>query len=211
MRAPQPSALLRKVLVLDLNWVPVSLVTTRKALSLLFAADPRAVWVKPDDLSTHGTSSVWAVRRAGVGGGGGGGADAHNIRTPRLAVRAPTVIVLARSVATSAAGRGAPGFSRTGVLRRDGRRCAYCGGAAETVDHVVPKALGGTSSWRNCVACCRPCNARKGKKPLDGCSMRLRPGVRLDEPCGTHWGGWRRAQLERHWADLLASTSRAVQ
>ena len=32
--------------------------------------------------------------------------------------------------------------SRRGVLRRDGQRCAYCGKAAHTIDHVQPKSTG---------------------------------------------------------------------
>lgn len=57
-------------------------------------------------------------------------------------------------------------------------RCAYCGvrfGAAfrhwtvedtiATVDHVIPKSLGGSNRWENLVAACRRCNAlRKARE-----------------------------------------------
>jgi 5-methylcytosine-specific restriction endonuclease McrA len=48
------------------------------------------------------------------------------------------------------------------VLERDGYRCAYCHGYADTVDHIVPRAAGGTDDERNLVAACRKCNSRKG-------------------------------------------------
>lgn len=44
---------------------------------------------------------------------------------------------------------------------RAGRTCHYCGGAAETVDHVVPLVRGGTNYEGNLVPACRKCNASK--------------------------------------------------
>lgn len=52
--------------------------------------------------------------------------------------------------------------SRRGVLRRDNHRCAYCGKAAHTIDHVQPKSRGGADSWENLVAACLRCNNAKG-------------------------------------------------
>jgi 5-methylcytosine-specific restriction endonuclease McrA len=50
------------------------------------------------------------------------------------------------------------------VLRRDCYICAYCGQAANEVDHVQPRVQGGTDDLDNLVACCRMCNLRKGKR-----------------------------------------------
>ena len=50
------------------------------------------------------------------------------------------------------------------VLRRDSYICAYCGEAANEVDHVHPRVLGGTDDLDNLVACCRRCNSSKGKR-----------------------------------------------
>ena len=49
---------------------------------------------------------------------------------------------------------------------RDGFKCAYCGAkdVRLTIDHITPKALGGKSTFENCVASCKPCNSRKGHK-----------------------------------------------
>lgn len=48
--------------------------------------------------------------------------------------------------------------------------CVYCGGFAETWDHVEPtvkkKMFSGVGhSIGNLVPCCKPCNSRKGGKP----------------------------------------------
>jgi 5-methylcytosine-specific restriction endonuclease McrA len=55
---------------------------------------------------------------------------------------------------------------RMAVLQRDGFTCAYCGNEATQVDHVVPKAAGGTDTLDNLVAACAEDNQRKGAKPL---------------------------------------------
>lgn len=41
------------------------------------------------------------------------------------------------------------------------RVCHYCGGYADTVDHMVPLSQGGTSAMANLVSACMPCNAAK--------------------------------------------------
>lgn len=51
---------------------------------------------------------------------------------------------------------------RLRVLERDGWKCAYCGAPARSVDHVIPRARGGTHDLGNLVAACRSCNSRKG-------------------------------------------------
>jgi 5-methylcytosine-specific restriction endonuclease McrA len=46
-------------------------------------------------------------------------------------------------------------------------RCAYCGGPATEIDHVIPISLGGTGERDNLVPACRKCNAAKNNLPLD--------------------------------------------
>ena len=86
----------------------------------------------------------------------------------------PRVIRLVRYVARKWLDRPVNNYSRHNVLRRDKHRCAYCGGHATTIDHVVPQASGGRSTYLNTVAACRDCNHRKGSKSLAEAGMRLR-------------------------------------
>jgi 5-methylcytosine-specific restriction endonuclease McrA len=56
-------------------------------------------------------------------------------------------------------------ITRRAVFARDGWTCQYCGSRANlTVDHVIPRSKGGSSSWDNIVASCAPCNRRKGDR-----------------------------------------------
>ena len=50
---------------------------------------------------------------------------------------------------------------RIRVLKRDSYTCAYCGDAANEVDHVVARVKGGSDDLDNLVAACRRCNIRK--------------------------------------------------
>jgi len=73
----------------------------------------------------------------------------------------PTVVRLVTYVVTRWRYTSGPSWSRRGLMTRDSRRCAYCGGHATTVDHVTPKSRGGTDTWLNTVAACATCNHRK--------------------------------------------------
>ena len=57
-------------------------------------------------------------------------------------------------------------ITRRAVFARDRWTCQYCGTlhGTLTVDHVIPRSKGGTSSWDNIVTCCAPCNRRKGDR-----------------------------------------------
>lgn len=68
-------------------------------------------------------------------------------------------------------------FSKKMVFKRDKYYCQYCGKSLKsgqiTVDHIIPKSLGGLSTFGNCVASCLPCNAKKGNKTLEQANMKL--------------------------------------
>jgi 5-methylcytosine-specific restriction endonuclease McrA len=86
----------------------------------------------------------------------------------------PRVVRLVRYVVTRWRFGAGPGWSRAGVRARDGPRCAYCGGHASTVDHVVPRSRGGRNTWLNTVAACGSCNQRKDDRTPEEAGMVLR-------------------------------------
>ena len=51
---------------------------------------------------------------------------------------------------------------RRGIFAAWGNCCAYCGQAADTLDHVLPLARGGLTVPGNLIPACRCCNLRKG-------------------------------------------------
>jgi 5-methylcytosine-specific restriction endonuclease McrA len=52
------------------------------------------------------------------------------------------------------------------VWIRQRRPCSYCPALADTVDHVIPLALGGTNHEGNLAPACRSCNSRKNDSLL---------------------------------------------
>ena len=78
-------------------------------------------------------------------------------------------------------------ITRRAVFARDGWTCQYCGSRANlTVDHVIPRSKGGTSTWENIVASCAPCNRRKGDAlPAEGRHASASPAAR-PAPAGLH-------------------------
>jgi 5-methylcytosine-specific restriction endonuclease McrA len=46
----------------------------------------------------------------------------------------------------------------------DPHSCIYCGGPAEELEHVFPRALGGTDDLSNLAPTCAPCNHGIGGK-----------------------------------------------
>jgi 5-methylcytosine-specific restriction endonuclease McrA len=108
-------------------------------------------------------------------------AEVHEAEPDRLlgVYPIPRVVRLVRYVVTRWRYGSEPSWSRPRVLARDGHRCAYCGGQATTIDHVLPRSRGGGNSWTNTVAACSGCNGRKGDRtPAEaGMVLRIEPTV----------------------------------
>jgi 5-methylcytosine-specific restriction endonuclease McrA len=111
----------------------------------------------------------------------------------------PSVILLTRYVRVPIS-HSIP-VTRRGILRRDNHHCAYCGRAANTIDHVFPKSRGGADSWENLVACCLKCNNTKSDKTLAdlGWSLRFTPKM----PTGGIWTVRGAERIEETWDNYL--------
>ncbi len=55
-------------------------------------------------------------------------------------------------------------LTRREIFRRDHYQCQYCGRQTGdlTIDHVIPRRLGGETRWDNVVSACPHCNHLKG-------------------------------------------------
>ena len=62
--------------------------------------------------------------------------------------------------------------TKSAIKARD-KSCGYCGGTAETVDHIVPRSRGGALTWENAVAACLRCNHRKANRTPAEAGMTL--------------------------------------
>lgn len=159
------------VLVLNRSYLPVHVTSVRRAFSLLYQGIARAV----DEQYQTFDFEEWrqlAVAR-----------DADAIGTARGRIRVPRVIVL---VAFDRLPKRHVRFSRINLMGRDGFQCQYCGlrppRSELNLDHVVPRSLGGRSTWENVVTSCVECNRRKGGRTPRQAGLRL-----LRRPARPRW------------------------
>jgi 5-methylcytosine-specific restriction endonuclease McrA len=150
----------------------VHITNVRRALVLVFGDHARVV---TDDYATHDFDS-WRDLSSVVN-------SHHVIRTPNYQIAAPEVILLTQF---SKFPPRQVKFSRRNIYMRDNYTCQYCGRVPPrdelTIDHVVPRARGGKSTWDNVVLACMRCNMRKGSRTVRESGLEL-----LTKPKKPHW------------------------
>ena len=66
---------------------------------------------------------------------------------------------------------------RTGLMDRDGWRCRYCGetvtAMTATLDHVIPRSLGGPNTAENLATACLTCNAIKSGRTYEEAAPQM--------------------------------------
>jgi Restriction endonuclease len=96
------------------------------------------------------------------------------VRTPRQAIRVPTVVIAARFERMPVR---VPRLTRAAIFARDGGICQYTGERVGwrggNLDHVVPRARGGRDSFENLVWAKREVNARKADRLPHEAGLRL--------------------------------------
>jgi 5-methylcytosine-specific restriction endonuclease McrA len=151
------------VLVLNRSYLPIHVTSARRAFALLYQGLARVV---DAEHRTFGFEEWFDLRVVGV----------HDvIGTSRGPVRVPRVVLL---TVFDRMPRRHVRFSRSNVMTRDAFTCQYCGvrppRAELNLDHVVPRAHGGRSTWENVVASCVGCNRSKGGRTPEQAGLRLR-------------------------------------
>ncbi|MCK5738701.1 HNH endonuclease [bacterium] len=133
----------RQVLVLNMSYEPLLVVNARKAIVLLCLDKAEVVE-----------------------------SNAHLVHSVSLAMPLPSVIRVLHYVHKP---YREVVLNRRNVIRRDHHTCQYCGDRVGpmTVDHVIPKRLGGRDTWQNLVCACQRCNSRKGGHLLREVSLKL--------------------------------------
>jgi len=131
------------VLVLNANFEPINVCNTRRAIGMML--DGRAA------LIANGRGVIKTVSRT---------------------FPLPSVIRLENMIQRP---RARVKLSRREIFRRDNYTCQYCGRKVSnlTIDHVVPRHLGGLHIWTNVVTACSTCNHQKGGRRLEESRMAL--------------------------------------
>jgi len=105
------------------------------------------------------------------------------VRSANFEMEIPSVVALKDYVAQNRV----PAFTRFNLFLRDGFECVYCHSPDElTFDHLIPRRLGGKTSWENIVAACSSCNLRKGGKPFQPNMHQLQAQGRRFPPNHLH-------------------------
>lgn len=133
----------RPVLLLNANYEPLHVCNTKRAMGLLMMEKAEII------LNSRGV-----------------------IRTPSKTLLRPSVIRLSYMVHRP---RPRITLTKREIMRRDNHTCQYCGRRLHrlTIDHVVPRRLGGRHWWDNLVAACPACNHHKGGRMLADAHMSL--------------------------------------
>jgi 5-methylcytosine-specific restriction endonuclease McrA len=151
------------VLVLNRSYLPVHVTSARRAFSLLYQGIARVVNEQYQTFDFAAWSQLAVAR------------DMEAIGTPGGQIRIPRVIVL---IAFDRLPKRHVRFSRINLMARDNFSCLYCGAKPHrselNLDHVVPRSLGGRSTWENVVTSCVDCNRRKGGRTPRQAHMKLR-------------------------------------
>jgi len=148
----------RKVLVIDSTYNPVSIIPWKRAFTMIFAGIAQALVDKnvrpPEVVEYSADGAVVGVHR--------------NIPVPAV-IQLGTMVPRWRQRVR---------FCRKNVIvGRDRCVCQYCGVRFTTeelnLDHVVPRAQGGKTTWENVVASCVPCNNAKRDRTPGEAGMKL--------------------------------------
>ena len=152
---PSLDRLHRPVLVLNASYEPINICAARRAVVLILKGVASAEELAP--------AQVHSARRT---------------------LSVPSVIRLLEYRRIPHQTRA---LSRKNILMRDRYTCQYCHrtlpSGEMTLDHVVPRSRAGETAWENLVACCHPCNNRKGSRTPEEAGMKL---LRAPRPFSLH-------------------------
>ena len=170
---------MHRALLVDKNYMALSIIPWRKAVKLLVKGKAEPVHGEIAEIMSVGT-----------------GESSYSI---------PSIIRLVVSIPWRAH-KSRMKFSRKNVMVRDNNECQYCGvklgKTGGTIDHVMPRAKGGQTSYTNCVASCRACNNYKADRTPEGAGLKLR-----SKPKRPTFMVMYRHYLERYypeeWADYI--------
>lgn len=189
------------VLVLNRHYQPIHVTNAKRAFTLLYLGVARVI---DQQFRTFDFDS-WAQLSDEIGGAerGAGGGARDVVRTVDRAILVPRVIILQLYDRIP---RSKVRFSRYNIYLRDGNTCQYCGRelprAELNLDHVVPRAQGGRTTWENVVCCCIDCNLSKGARTPDQAGIQL-----LKTPVRPRWTPTFRTQAGkvryREWLPFL--------
>ena len=158
--ADHRSALDCNVLVLNKHYMAIRVVGAKRAFSLLFRQLAEVVSLEEGRYANYNFESwceVSEFRRRFE-------PDGYDwVSTVNFYIAVPRII---RLLFYDRLPRSEVKFNRRNIFARDKNRCQYCGKRYSTselsLDHIIPRSMGGKSVWENIVCSCTKCNVKKG-------------------------------------------------
>ena len=172
MILPTPqSALDCRVLVLNKHYMALRIISVKRAFSLLCKDLAEVISCEEGTYSNYDLESWQQISQLKQDFA----PDNHDwISTVKFDIAVPRII---RLLFYDRLPRKPVKFNRRNIYARDKNRCQYCGKKYPTpelsLDHVVPRSLGGRSSWENLVCACTKCNVKKGGRTPHQANMKL--------------------------------------
>jgi 5-methylcytosine-specific restriction endonuclease McrA len=159
------------VLVLNKHYMPIRIVGARRAFSLLWRELAEVVSLEDDRYSNYDFQSWCEVSQLKRNFE----PDGYDwISTVNIYIAVPRII---RLLFYDRLPRNEVKFNRRNIFARDKNRCQYCGKRFPTselsLDHVIPRSMGGKAIWENIVCACPACNVKKGGRTPKIAGMTL--------------------------------------
>lgn len=165
------SALDYNVLVLNRDYMAIKIVRAKRAFSFLFRQMAEVISCE-DRLFSNYDFQQWCqlsqIRRD---------FERENydwVATVNFPIAVPRII---RLLFCERLPKSEVKFNRRNIFTRDKNTCQYCGQKFPTselsLDHIIPRSLGGQATWENIVCSCVKCNTRKGGKMPKQADMKL--------------------------------------
>lgn len=151
-----------EVLVLSKTWIPIK--TTSVFLAICKVLNNKAKFMS-EDFSLY-TFDQWIEYSKN-------NTSDKIIKSTNFFINEPIVIVQTSNFVKYTH----PKPSRINIFLRDCFVCQYCGKKFNsnelTIDHVIPRAKGGKTTWLNSVTSCSKCNNKKSDKSIESSGMSL--------------------------------------
>ncbi|MCA9131790.1 MAG: HNH endonuclease [Planctomycetales bacterium] len=165
------TALECSVLVLNRYYMAIRVINVRRALTLLYRGCAEVMTIEESQYSNYDFDSWCEVsemlvleRQPGE----------DYLQAVNFEIQVPRIVRLTRYDKLPQA---TVRFNRKNLFARDEHRCQYCGQSRPSsqlsLDHVVPRSLGGKTTWENIVCSCIKCNSRKGGRTPSQAGMAL--------------------------------------
>ncbi len=171
VEASTSSGLSCNVLVLNRLYMAVRVVNARRAFALLCKNIAEVISVENGNYFAYNIESWTEISQLKAQFE----RETHDfVRTVRYEIAVPRII---RLLGYDRLPRQDVKLNRRNIYARDHGVCQYCRRKFPTselsLDHVVPRALGGKTIWENLVCACVYCNARKGGRTPQQAGMQL--------------------------------------